>query len=109
MAFIVKRDAPTIQAGIVAATVGDLIISFGYFSNQQYEKISDTFWQYTFGEEGEFQSLSFDFYEDNAWALDLNNGSIRATNPNANPLIIPTAGWVYTIDTGVQPITITAA
>jgi hypothetical protein len=96
-------------SGIVAATAGNLIIAYGYFSDAQYEKINDTFWQYPFGEEGEFQSLSWDFYENNAWALDTNNGQIRATNPSTNPLIIPTTGWVYTVDTGVQPITITAA
>jgi len=109
MAFIVKRDAPVISAGIVAATAGNLIIAYGYFSDAQYEKINDTFWQFQFGEEGEFQSLSWDFYADNAWALDTNNGQIRATNPSTNPLIIPTTGWVYTVDTGVEPITITAA
>ena len=94
-------------SGIVAATAGDLIISFGYFNPATYVKFSNTEWQFEFGE-GEFQRLSWNIFSANAWALDTNNGDIVATNPSANPLIIPTSGWTYTVGDG-PAVTITAA
>jgi hypothetical protein len=95
-------------SGIVAATAGDLIISFGYFENQTYTKLSNTRWQFDFGE-GEFQKLSWNSFSPLAWALDENNGqNFVATNPSTNPLIIPTTGWTYTVGAG-PAVTITAA
>jgi len=94
-------------SGIVAATAGNLNISFGYFDPGTYTKISNTEWKINFGE-GEFQRLSYNIFSALAWALDVNNGESVATNPSANPLIIPTSGWTYTVGTG-PAVTITAA
>jgi len=94
-------------SGIVAATAGDLIIDFGYASGE-YAKNNNTLWVYNFGEESEFQRLSYNVFSALAWALDANNGEIVATNPSANPLIIPTSGWTYTVGAG-PTVTITAA
>ena len=94
-------------SGIVAATAGDLNISFGYYDPATYTKLSNTSWRFEFGE-GEFQRLQWNTFVPNAWGLDTNNGEIRATNPSTNSLIIPTTGWTYTIGDGPS-ITITAA
>jgi hypothetical protein len=95
-------------SGIVAATAGNLIISFGYFNPETYIKFSNTEWQFQFGE-GEFQRLSWNIFSPLAWTLDENNGqSFVATNPSTNPLIIPTTGWTYTVGDG-PAVTITAA
>jgi hypothetical protein len=94
-------------SGIVAATAGNLIISFGYFDPETYIKSSNTEWQFQFGE-GEFQRLSWNIKSPLAWVLDENNGqSFVATNPSTNPLIIPTTGWTYTLGSG-PTVTITA-
>jgi len=95
-------------SGIVAATAGDLIIDFGYASGEIYTKNNNTLWVYNFGEESEFQRLSYNVFSALAWALDTNNGEIVATNPSTNPLIIPTTGWTYTVGAG-PAVTITAA
>jgi len=96
-------------SGIVAATAGNLIISFGYFSGETYTKISNTFWNFNFGEgDSEFQRLQWNGFISNTWTLDVNNGDIVATNPSTNSLIIPTTGWTYTVGGGPD-ITITAA
>ena len=95
-------------SGIVAATAGDLIIDFGFASGETYTKNNNTLWVYNFGEESEFQRLSYNIFSALAWALDANNGEIVATNPSANPLIIPTTGWTYTVGSG-PAVTITAA
>jgi len=95
-------------SGIVAATAGDLIIDFGYTSGEIYTKNNNTLWVYNFGEESEFQRLSWNIFSANAWALDTNNGEIVATNPSSNSLIIPTSGWTYTVGAG-PAVTITAA
>lgn len=109
MAFIVKRDAPIIQAGIVAASAGSLIIDFGYFSGETYAKISNIFWNFNFGEgNSEYQRLQWNSFISNTWTLDVNNGDIVATNPSTNSLIIPTNGWIYLYGDG-PAITITAA
>jgi len=94
-------------SGIVAATAGNLIISFGYFDPDIYTKLSNTQWRISFGE-GEFQQLTWNIDILGTWVLDANNGEIRATNPSVNPLIIPTTGWTYTIGAG-PAVTITAA
>ena len=95
-------------SGIVAATAGNLVISFGYFNPDTYTKLSNTEWRLSFGE-GEFQRLSWNIFSPLAWTLDENNGqSFVATNPSINPLIIPTTGWTYTIGDG-PAVTITAA
>ena len=94
-------------SGIVAATAGDLNISFGYFDPATYIKTNNTLWQFNFGE-GEFQKLSWNIVSPLAWALDANNGEIRATNPSLDSTIIPTTGWIYIIGTG-PTVTITAA
>jgi hypothetical protein len=94
-------------SGIVAATAGDLNISFGYFNPATYTKLSNTEWKFDYGET-EFQRLSWNIFSPLAWILDANNGDILATNPSINPLIIPTTGWTYTIGGGPS-ITITAA
>jgi hypothetical protein len=95
-------------SGIVAATAGELIIDFGYFSGEFYTKNNNTLWLYNFGEGSDFQRLSWNIFSANAWALDTNNGEIVATNPSSNSLIIPTSGWTYTVGTG-PTVTITAA
>ena len=95
-------------SGIVAATAGELIIDFGLFSGEFYTKNNNALWVYNFGEEAEFQRLSYNIFSANAWALDTNNGDIAATNPSANSAIIPTTGWVYTVGSG-PAVTITAA
>lgn len=94
---------------IVAATAGNLVISFGYFSGETYTKISNIFWNFNFGEgNSEFQRLQWNTFIANTWTLDVNNGDIVATNPSTNPLIIPTTGWTYTIGDG-PAVTITSA
>jgi hypothetical protein len=94
-------------SGIIASTAGDLIISFGYFSDTQYAKASNTYWDFNYGD-GEYQQLTWNSVIANTWVLDVNNGEIRATNPSTNSLIIPTTGWTYTVGVGPD-ITITAA
>jgi len=94
-------------SGIVAATAGDLIISFGYVENATYTKLSNTSWRLEFGD-GEFQRLQWNSFTPNTWTLDANNGDIVATNPSTNSLIIPTTGWTYTLSGGPS-ITITSA
>jgi hypothetical protein len=94
-------------SGIVAATAGNLNISFAYFDPATYIKVTNTEWQLYFGE-GELARLSWNVYSPLAWNLDVNNGDVVATNPSVNPLIIPTTGWTYTIGTG-PAVTITAA
>ena len=109
MAFIVKRDPIVIPAGIVAATAGNLIISFGYYSDTTYTKISNIFWNFNFGEgNSEFQRLQWNSFTPNTWTLDTNNGETVATNPSTNSAIIPTTNWIYTIGSGPS-ITITTA
>jgi len=105
---VVASSGGAAPSGIVAATAGNLIISFGYFSGETYTKISNTFWNFNFGEEGEFQRLSYNIFYELAWALDANNGQVVARNPSTNPLIIPTSGWTYTDGAGPE-VTITAA
>jgi hypothetical protein len=101
--------ASSVSAGIVAATAGNLIISFGYFSGETYAKISNIFWNFNFGEgDSEYQRLMWNGFASNTWTLDVNNGDIVATNPSTNPLIIPTTQWIYTIGDG-PAITITAS
>jgi hypothetical protein len=103
--------ASSVSAGIVAATAGNLNISFGYFDPATYTKISNIFWNFNFGEgDSEYQRLQWNTFIPNTWTLDENNGqSFVATNPSTNPLIIPTIGWTYTVGNGPPSITITAA
>ena len=109
MAFIVKRDPIVIPAGIVAATAGNLIISFGYYSDTTYTKISNIFWNLNFGEgNSEFQRLQWNSFTPNTWTLDANGGEIVATNTSLDSTTIPTTGWIYIIGSGPS-ITITAA
>ena len=104
-----RRRVSAAPSGIVAATAGSLIISFGLFSAETYFKNTDTYWQFDFGEQGsgETQDLTWNYRVANGWALDTNSGFIQATNPSTNQLIIPTTGWTYTVGTG-PAITITA-
>jgi hypothetical protein len=96
-------------SGIVAATAGDLIISFGYFDPATYTKISNIFWNFNFGEgDSEYQRLQWNSFTPNTWTLDVNNGDIVATNPSLDSTTIPTTGWIYIIGSGPS-ITITAA
>ena len=105
---IVASSGGAAPSGIVAATAGNLNISFGYFDPETYIKLTDTEWKFEFGE-GEFQRLSYNIFSALAWTLDENNGSsFVATNPSVNPLIIPTTGWTYTVGSG-PAVTITAA
>ena len=94
-------------SGIVAATAGDLNISFGYFDPATYTKLSNTQWRFSFGD-GEFQRLTWNTDVIGTWALDANNGEIRATNTSLDSTTIPTTGWIYIIGSGPS-ITITAA
>ncbi len=102
-----RRITSAAPSGIVAATAGNLIISFGYFSGETYTKNNNTLWTFSFGE-GEYQRLQWNGFTPNTWTLDANNGDFVATNPSTNSLIIPTTGWTYTIGSG-PAITITAA
>ena len=94
-------------SGIVAATAGNLIISFGFFSNETYSKNSNVSWTFAFGE-GETHTLTYGIIIPFTWLLEGDYGGIRATNPSTNPLIIPTTGWTYTVGEG-PAVTITAA
>ena len=94
-------------SGIVAATAGNLIISFGYFSDVTYIKSSNVSWTFVFGE-GETHTLTYGLLIPSTWVLNGEYGGIRATNPSANSLIIPTTGWTYTVGEG-PAVTITAA
>jgi len=105
---LVASSGGAAPSGIVAATAGDLIIDFGYFSGGEYAKNSNTLWLLFFSEGSEFQRLSWNIFSANAWVLDTNNGEIVATNPSSNSLIIPTTGWTYTVGSGPE-VTITAA
>jgi len=107
--YVPKRKTSAAPSGIVAATAGDLIISFGYFETATYTKISNIFWDFIFGEyNSESQILQWNSFIPNTWTLVTNNGETVATNPSTNSLIIPTTGWVYTVGSG-HAITITAA
>ena len=104
---VVASGAPApAPSGIVAATAGDLNISFGYIDPATYTKNNNILWTFSFGE-GEFQRLQWNSFIPNTWTLDTNNGETVATNPSTNSLIIPTTGWVYTVGDGPS-ITITA-
>jgi hypothetical protein len=94
-------------SGIVAATAGDLNISFGYFNPATYTKLSNTWWQYDYGDDS-YHRLTWNTDVIGTWALDANSGEVRATNPSLDSTIIPTTGWIYIIGTG-PTVTITAA
>ena len=94
-------------SGIVAATAGNLIISFGFFGSGLYSKESNVAWSLTFGE-GEQHTLTYGLIIPSTWLLEGDYGGIRATNPSVNPLIIPTTGWTYIAGEG-PAVTITAA
>ena len=94
-------------SGIVAATAGNLIISFGFFGDGLYYKNSNVDWTCTFGE-GEQHTLTYGLIIPSTWLLEGDYEGIRATNPSTNPLIIPTTGWTYIAGEG-PAITITAA
>ena len=100
--------ASSVSAGIVAATAGNLDISFGYFDPATYLKFTNTEWRFEFGE-GEYQRLSWNIFSANAWTLDENNGnSFVATNPSTNSAIIPRTNWIYTVGSG-PAVTITSS
>ena len=101
-----KLPSAAAPSGIPVATAGDLIITFGLFTDTQYTKVAPA-WNFDYGDE-EYQQLTYNLITLNTWVLDANNGVIRATNPSMNPLIIPTTGWIYIIGSGPS-ITITAA
>jgi hypothetical protein len=117
MAFIVKRDAVVIPAGIPVASTTNVIVTFGDTSSLNYARDGyPTFTSYFVDNPIEaisFQRLSFDLDIPNGWSLvQYSSGEegdvvIWATNPSTNPLIIPTTGWIYTLGTG-PAITITA-
>ena len=105
--YIPKRKTSAAPSGIVAATAGNLIIDFGFFSGETYTKNNNILWTFSFGD-GEYQRLQWNSFTPNTWTLDTNNGDILATNPSTNSAIIPTTGWVYTASGGPS-VTITAA
>ncbi len=106
---IVASSGGAAPSGIVAATAGNLVIDFGYFSGETYTKNNNILWTFLFGEgNNEYQRLQWNSFTPNTWTLDSNNGEIVATNPSANSAIIPTTGWTYTVGGG-PAITITAA
>jgi len=123
MAFIVKRDAIVIPAGIPVASTTAVNVIFGgssYTYNREgypsiiyygYSPQTDNIWLVT---------LSFNYDISSTWVLsqysigqnqegDPEQGplSIRATNPSTNSLIIPTTGWTYTLGSG-PTVTITS-
>ena len=98
-------------SGIVAATAGNLVITFDNFpSPPTYGKSSNTFWVYGEGDYAWY--LQWDLDSDSKWALrnDLygNDPVAAAKSPVATSAIIPTTGWVYTEGSG-PAITLTAA
>jgi hypothetical protein len=102
----VKSGAPA-PSGIVAATAGNLIISFGFPDPIEYVKNSNTQWAWTDGA-GVTAFCTWNDFAALTWVLNINDPEIIATNPSVNPLIIPTTGWTYTTGSGPS-ITITAA
>jgi hypothetical protein len=102
-----KVVAPPAPSGIVAATAGNLVITFDdYPGTATYQKYSDTFWAYI---EGDFQwYLTWDLDSDSKWDLRIDDPVARAKSQVATSAIIPTTGWVYTEGSGF-PITIIAA
>jgi hypothetical protein len=103
---------------IVVATTTNVIVTFGDTSGINYARdnypASVNYFTSDPAEGISFQRLNFDFDEPGIWALaQYSSGEegglvIKATNPSANPLIIPTTGWTYTLGTG-PAVTITAA
>jgi hypothetical protein len=114
--FKIPRTGGTISTEIVAATAGNLSITFagynnGPYINQIYGKSRNTAWFFSPQDlEDGFLALQWGFYP-NIWSLILNNGgdiSTLAWNLSANSLIIPTAGWYYIYSNAAEP-TITIA
>jgi len=103
-----KYAIAPLPSGIVAATAGNLNISFGYFDPETYTKLNNTEWRFLFSMGEEFQMLEWNISIPNTWTLTHSNGEFEATNPSTNSLIIPTTGWTYTVGSG-PAITITAA
>ena len=106
-----KLPSAAAPSGIVAATAGNLVITFDNFpSPPTYGKLLNTFWYY--GEGDYTWYLQWDLNSDSKWALrnDLysNDPVVAAKSPVATSAIIPTTGWVYTEGSG-PAITITAA
>ena len=107
-----KLPSAAAPSGIVAATAGNLVITFdNYPGTATYEKTSNTFWDY--GEGDYTWYLQWDLDSDSKWALrnDLYGPYeivAAAKSPVATSAIIPTTGWVYTEGSG-PAVTITAA
>jgi hypothetical protein len=96
MAFIVKRDAVVIPAGIPISTT-NLIINFGVgdFRNGTYRKavgyniwaeVNDNIYM-IHAPNAFYGNTTWGFYDDNESQF------IPPTNPSTDPNFIPTAGW----------------
>jgi len=114
MAFIVKRDAVVIPAGIPVASTTNLLVSlidpiYGYdFQNIAYTKFAFPTAYYA-GSNGSLD-LIFDFsYTPNIWAFLTPDGNgsydIIASNNSTNGAYIPITGWIP----NSMIVTITAA
>jgi hypothetical protein len=106
-----KVIVPAAPSGIVAATAGNLIITFADQSFITYNKFSNSNWAY-FNEGEPSYRLAYDFWKTNEWTLTKESefGSIlvQAENSFTGSSTIPIDGWFYTIDNG-SSVTITAA
>jgi len=102
-----------LSSGIVAATAGNLVITFAYTINKSYTKygvVPNAAWIY--GEGDYAWALEWNPDGDNKWRLRNDyyeaDPVVRAKSPAATSAIIPTDGWVYTEGSG-PTVTITAA
>ena len=105
-------------SGIPVATTTNVIVTFGDTSGINYAR--DNYPTYVYylviapTEDIDLCTLSFNLSIPNTWALQQSSSGeeghlvIEATNPSTNGLIIPTAGWTYTLGSG-PAVTITAA
>jgi hypothetical protein len=103
MAFIVKRDAPVIPAGIPVASTSSVIITNSFSNGQNWNGT------YIFSSENNRYELDLGyalqvlywFSNGNQWVISWTNfdNSYDEFNetPSQNQNYIPTAGWQFTI------------
>jgi len=102
--YVPKRiSTPPAPSGIVAATAGNLLITFWELSDETFVKQNNTYWLGGFEE----TTTALQWYPQyNRWLLS--SQTVEPQSPVGTSAIIPTEGWVYTIGSGPS-ITITAA
>jgi hypothetical protein len=111
--YVPRRRSSGAPSGIVAATAGNLVITFADTINKSYTKygvVPNAAWIY--GEGDYAWALEWNLDGDNKWRLRNDyyeaDPVVRAKSPAATSAIIPTDGWVYTEGSG-PTVTITAA